>query len=96
MSFKEIKQAVMREFGYFIDRIDNNHPKDGLKELSPSHESNLSKFKRSLGLFCSEFYFGDLNEAIKQLDIAQLFAHKIDTQYQEIVESYIYNRSMIE
>lgn len=49
MSFKEIKAAVLREFGYFIDRINNNHPKAGVKDTSPIHESNLSKFKRSLG-----------------------------------------------
>ena len=86
----------MREFGYFIEKINNNHPKTGIRESNPIKESNLNKFKRSMGHFSSEFYFGDLNEAMKALDVAKKFAHKIDPENMDIVESYTFNRSVIE
>ena len=60
----------MREFGYFIQKINNNHPNQGIRDLSLIKESNLNKLKRHLALFCSDFYFGDINEAMKNLDIA--------------------------
>lgn len=35
LSFKEIKASVLREFGYFIEKINNNHPKTGVRDTNP-------------------------------------------------------------
>lgn len=95
-SFSEILREIDTHMGYFSRRIDEIHTQIRRQDLTPVHDQPITMFKQSMAKFYNDFYFGNIETALKCFEEARRYKNLLGTNNELVLQSFQFNDLMMQ